>query len=70
MDQYLYELPAGASSNAAELVTEEGRAGPHSGGKQGPEPPILVLQPGGENIACAVRLADVTQHGGTKRGGN
>ena len=54
------------------MTAEEGQAAIPLGGKPASEPPatLVVLQPDGQEVACAVRLADVSQHGdpGDERG--
>lgn len=47
------------------MTANEEPAGIPPGGKPASEPPatLVVLQPDGQEVACAVRLADVSQHG-------
>ena len=55
----------GASRRSAQAAAEEGGAGPLKGAKASPEPPdvLVVYQPDGSDVACAVRLAEASQHG-------
>lgn len=52
------------TNHQPEILAEEGRASPTGGRKGAPESPstVVVLQPDGHAISCAVKMADVPQH--------
>ena len=56
-------MSAGASRQSEGAAAEEGRAGPPKSRDGTPEQPItlVVLQPDGRNVACAVKIAEDLQ---------